>query len=74
MRVRRMLDELSAFTEKYHITFAQLAVVWALHQNGCTHALAGARRPEQALENAKAGDVNLSGEDLAAINKIIDNY
>ncbi len=74
MKVRRMLDELGTFTEKYKATFAQLAIAWAFHQKGCTHALGGARRPGQALENAKAGDINLSVEDLAAINKIIDNY
>ncbi|MBN1445238.1 MAG: aldo/keto reductase [Candidatus Omnitrophica bacterium] len=73
IRVRKMLDELSVFAEKYDASFAQLAVAWTFHQQGCTHALAGARRPGQAMENAKAGDMNFGGEDLAAINKIIDS-
>jgi aryl-alcohol dehydrogenase-like predicted oxidoreductase len=32
-----------------------------------THALAGARTPEQARENARAGELDLSPADLAEI-------
>lgn len=74
LKVRRMLDELTPLTEKYNITFTQLAVAWAFHQKGCTHVLAGARKPGQSIENAKAGDIDLRGEDLAVINKIVEKY
>jgi len=74
LKVQRMLDELKPFTEKYDITFTQLAIAWILHQDGCTHALVGARRPEQVMENVKAGDVILSEDDLKEIRRIIERY
>lgn len=74
VKVQNMLSELKPFTEKYNITFTQLAIAWVLHQDGCTHALAGARNPEQVLENAKAGDIEFSIDDLKEMRKIIEKY
>ncbi|MCM8820644.1 MAG: aldo/keto reductase [Candidatus Omnitrophica bacterium] len=73
-KVQKMFSELKPFTEKYNITFAQLAIGWVLHQNGCTHALAGARNPEQVQENAKAGDIVFSEEDIRDIRDITERY
>ena len=36
-----------------------------------TFALCGARNPEQAMENAKAGTIRLDAEDLSAIDAAI---
>jgi len=74
IRILEMLEKFRPFAEKYGITFTQLAIAWALHQKGCTHALVGARKTHQALENANAGDIILTSEDLRAINRIIDTY
>jgi len=32
----------------------------------------GARNPEQAIENAKAGEVTLEAEDLQSMNQILE--
>jgi len=57
-KVAKMLEEFGAIADHYNITLAQLALAWTVSQPGLTHALAGARNPQQALENAKAGDVS----------------
>jgi aryl-alcohol dehydrogenase-like predicted oxidoreductase len=46
---------------------AQLAIAWTLAQPGLTHALVGARNPQQAEENATAADVVLADEELTVI-------
>jgi len=72
IKVRKMMDALAPFAEKYDGTLTQLAIAWVLHQKGCTHALVGARKTHQVLENAKAGDIILTSGDLRAINLVID--
>ncbi|MCM8777968.1 MAG: aldo/keto reductase [Candidatus Omnitrophica bacterium] len=74
VKVQKMLSELKPFTEKYNITFSQLAIAWVLHQDGCTHALVGARNPSQVKENVKAGDIVFSEEDRKDIRDIIERY
>jgi aryl-alcohol dehydrogenase-like predicted oxidoreductase len=62
-----LLDRIRPIAERRGITLGQLAVAWALAQPGLTHALVGARDPVQAVENAKAGDVVLTGDELGGI-------
>lgn len=50
------------------ITVAQLVIAATLQQPGITYALCGARNSEQAIENAAAGNVQLSQEDVAFID------
>jgi aryl-alcohol dehydrogenase-like predicted oxidoreductase len=57
--------------ERHGLTLGQLAIAWAAHQPGCSHVLAGARTPPQAVENARAGDARLTPDDLAAIRNAI---
>jgi hypothetical protein len=49
----------------------QLVIAWTVHQPGVTHALVGARTREQAVENAAAGRIQLTPEDLAAMNTAV---
>lgn len=74
IKVLEMLDEFKPFTEKYCISVVQLVIAWTFHQKGCTHVLAGIRSPEQAVENAGAGDVVLKDDDLAAMESIVNRY
>jgi methylglyoxal reductase len=69
-----MLDLMRPVADKYAINLAQLAVAWTLAQPGLTHALVGARSPEQAVENAHAGSVVLDEEDLSVIGAAIDEH
>ena len=57
------LKILDPLTEKYNVNYAQLILAWTFHQKGCTHVLAGARNSYQAIENAKAGNIEFSVDD-----------
>ncbi|HXX94003.1 MAG TPA: aldo/keto reductase, partial [Planctomycetota bacterium] len=70
-RVGGMLEKLAPVADRRGITMGQLAVAWALAQPGLTHALVGARDARQAVENAKAGDVVLSPDDLGEISRVL---
>jgi methylglyoxal reductase len=61
------LDEIRPIADAHHATLAQIVIAWTLAQPGLTHALVGARSPQQALENAAAGDIVLAETEMAAI-------
>ena len=67
-RVGRLLERLKAVADGHRATLSQLVIAWTIAQPGLTHALVGARTPEQARENARAGELRLSEGDLAAID------
>ncbi len=66
-RVKELLDSFAPIAEKHACTLGQLVIAWTTHQPGLTHALVGARTPEQAVENARGGAIALSEEDLATM-------
>jgi len=43
-----------------------------LEQPGCSHALVGARNPDRAIANAKAGEVELTKEEIQRIRKVVN--
>jgi aryl-alcohol dehydrogenase-like predicted oxidoreductase len=73
-RVQRMLEAFEPVADRHGITPAQLALAWTLRQPGVTHVLVGARNPAQAEENAGAGCVHLSDEDMAVMDQSIAAY
>jgi len=72
-QVLAMLDKMRPIAEKHELTLAQLVIAWTLSQPGLTHALVGARNPQQAEENAVAGNGALSREELETLNQIVSN-
>ncbi|MFM8735419.1 MAG: aldo/keto reductase [Pirellulales bacterium] len=55
------------------VTLAQFALRWILSFDAVTTVIPGARRPEQAMENARAADLPpLSAETLAAVAAVYD--
>lgn len=54
--------------ELHGASVAQVVIAWTLAQPGVTFALCGARNPAQALDNARAGTLRLSVDDLKAID------
>ena len=70
-RVASMLAEFSPVAEKHGVSLGQLAIAWTYQQKGCSHVLIGARTPQQAAENAVAGDIKLSAEDIKIIREAI---
>lgn len=68
-RVQEALNRLRPIADDRGVTLGQLALAWVIAQPG-TAAIAGARNPEQAAQNAGAADVILSREDLDKMETI----
>ena len=68
-RVQGALEKLRPIAGANDITLGQLALAWLVSRPGVC-AIAGARNAEQAAQNAAAGKVRLSEEDLAAVDNI----
>ena len=73
-KIQRLLDLFLPIAERHGVSLGQLAIAWTLSQKGCTHALVGVRTASQALENAQAGAVELTPEELRAMDKAIDEH
>jgi methylglyoxal reductase len=71
-KVDALLDVIRSVAEDKDITVAQTVIAWTLAQPGCTHALVGARTPDQAIANAKAGAVELTQDEARIIRKVVD--
>ena len=69
--VADLLDTFKPIAERHGVTLAQLVIAWTVHQPGVTHALCGARNTEQAAENAAAGRVELTEDELRTMDEAI---
>jgi methylglyoxal reductase len=67
-KIAALMDDIAPICAKHNATGAQVVIAWTLQQPGITFSLCGARNPAQAVENAKAGGINLSDEDITQIN------
>ena len=68
-RAQQALEKLRPIAARHNCSLAQLALAWLIAQPQTT-AIAGARYPEQAQDNAKAADVQLDHDELAEIDTI----
>ena len=66
---QKALEQLKPIAEKYETSLGCLAIAWLITQTQ-TCAIVGARNTQQAEENAKAIDIQLSQEDLDQIDAI----
>jgi methylglyoxal reductase len=73
-RILAFLDTIRPVAAAHQATLSQLALAWALGRPGLSHALAGARNPAQVDENAGAGDLVLSDEEMARIDGALLGY
>lgn len=73
-RVASMFEAWKPIAETHRVTIGQVTLAWTLREGGATHVLCGARSPEQAQENAAAGSVELNDEELAAIDRSLDEF
>lgn len=71
IKVAAMLGEMKPIADKYGLTISQLVVAWTVEQPGVTHALVGARNPQQAKENAHAAEIELDGGDVASLTEMV---
>ena len=70
-RVIAMLSNWQDLTAKYKCSVGQLVIAWTLAQPGLTFTLCGARHSYQVEENAGAGSLTLSAEDIKCMRKDI---
>jgi aryl-alcohol dehydrogenase-like predicted oxidoreductase len=73
MRIAQALERLRPIAEHHGLTMGQLALAWTVAQPGVTHALAGARNTQQARENARAAEVELSLDELREIGRAFES-
>lgn len=71
LKAKQFADAIRPVADRHRASIAQTVIAWTLAQDGVTFALCGARNPQQALENAKAGTIRLDTKDLAAIDAAI---
>jgi voltage-dependent potassium channel beta subunit len=64
------VERLRPIASDLGLTLAQLALAWCLRQEGVASVIAGATRPAQLAENAKASGVKLPDDALAAIERL----
>jgi len=67
-RVNEFLEKIKPLADEKHATLGQLVIRWTVSQPGITVALVGARDAEQAVQNAKAMDIELTNEELKFIS------
>ncbi|PWD99990.1 aldo/keto reductase [Marinilabilia rubra] len=70
-KTNAFLKDIMPLADAKNITLAQLVLRWTLEREGITIALAGARNADQARQNAKAGEVHLTVDELEFINQKI---
>jgi len=66
----RIIDVMRPLAEKHSASVAGIAVAWLLHQSAVTSVLVGARTREQLQDNLASTKVQLTAEDLTALNQI----
>lgn len=66
-----LVERLRAIAGELGRTVAELAIAWALAQEGVTGAIVGVRRPSQIEQWIGAGRLELSREQLRAVNDAI---
>lgn len=52
------------------VSVARIALAWLLHQRAVTSVIVGAKRPEQLADNLAATEIDLTGEELAALDAV----
>lgn len=68
-KVARLMQDIRPIAGGHGATEAQVVIAWTLQQPGITFALCGARNPQQAKENAGAGRIRLSKEEINRISE-----
>ncbi len=71
-KVMTFLAGIKPVADERGITLSQLVINWTLHRPGITHALVGARNPEQVEENAGAAGFKLSSTEMERIDSALE--
>ena len=66
-----LLDMLQKFANEKNATSAQIALAWLLHKNDFIVPIPGMRKEERVRENLGSADMELTAEELAALEKAL---
>ncbi|TLP68007.1 aldo/keto reductase [Parasedimentitalea maritima] len=66
-KIATLMVEIAPVADAHNATLAQTVIAWTVQQPGITFSLCGARNADQARENAAAGRIRLSQQDIATI-------
>ncbi len=69
-RAYRCVDVMRPIAQRHGTSVARVALAWLLSRPAVTSVIIGAKTPEQLEDNLAASSLQLSGEDLAAINEV----
>ncbi len=64
------IDAMSKMAEAKHVSVAQIALAWLLHQKVVTTVIVGAKKVEQLDDNIAATGVKLNDDELAALDEV----
>lgn len=73
-KVASLKQAIAPIAEQHKASTAQIVIAWTLAQPGITFALCGARNAEQALDNARAGEIALGPDELTTIDTAIATH
>jgi len=73
-RVAGFMAEIEPLVALKQATPAQVVIAWTVARPGITYALCGARNTEQAAENAVAGRLSLSADEITLIDAVIAKH
>ena len=69
-RAFNCIDAMRPLAERRGVSVAQVALAWLLHQKAVSSVIIGAKRLDQLEDNIAASDVELTGEELDALEGV----
>ena len=69
-RAFNCIDAMRPMAERRGVSVAQVALAWLLHQKAVSSVIIGAKRLDQLEDNIGATDVELTGEELDALDQV----
>jgi len=67
-KAQAMIEVLRSIADNRGVSVAEVSINWVLSQPGVTCALMGSTKPQNAIQNAKAADWELTAEELSVID------
>lgn len=73
-KTNALLDHIKPIADRHNATLGQLVLRWTIERPGITVALAGARNANQAIQNARSAEINLSREEINHISELVERF
>lgn len=73
-KVESLMQAIAPIADRHGATLSQLVIAWTIRQPGITFALCGARNADQARENAGAMKLELSADEIRAVDNAVKKH